>query len=65
MIQLLTQKFSAVTEANKRRIVETQDPDKLDQARGLILKSESIEENLRSSTSEIQEYSQQFIQSLK
>jgi hypothetical protein len=47
LIQLLTQKFGAISEADERRITETQDTDKLDQARGLILKSESIEEILR------------------
>jgi len=42
----LAQKFSAISEADERRIKETQDPDKLDRALSLILKSESIEEIL-------------------
>jgi hypothetical protein len=47
LIQFLTQKFGTVSEADEIRITSTQDPDKLDQALSLILKSESIEEILR------------------
>jgi predicted transposase YdaD len=46
LLQLLIQKFGAVSKADERRIKETQDPDKLDRALSLILKSESIEEIL-------------------
>ena len=35
-LKLLTQKFSAVTEADKRKIIETRDLGRLDQAIGLI-----------------------------
>ena len=47
LIHLLTQKFSAVMEADKRKIIETRDPDKLDQAIGLILKTETMAEVLK------------------
>ena len=46
LLNLVTQKFGAITDANKKKIMETQDPDKLDRALGLILKSESIKEVL-------------------
>ncbi len=46
LLQLLAQKFGTVSKADERRIKETQDPDKLDRALSLILKSESIEEIL-------------------
>jgi len=47
LLKQLTQKFGAASEADKNRITSTRNPDKLDQALGLILKSESIEEILR------------------
>jgi hypothetical protein len=47
LIQFLTQKFGIVSESDKIRITSTQDPDKLDGALSLILRSESIEEILR------------------
>jgi hypothetical protein len=46
LLKQLAQKFGAVSEVDESRIMETQDPDKLDQALGLILKSESLEEIL-------------------
>jgi hypothetical protein len=47
LLKLLDQKFGAVTEADKRKIIETRDPDMLDQAIGLILKSETMAEVLK------------------
>ena len=47
LIKLLDQKFGAVTEADKRKIIETRDLDRLDQAIGLILKTESMAEVLK------------------
>ena len=47
LLKLLDQKFGAVTEADKRKIIETRDLDKLDQAIGLILKSETTAEVLK------------------
>ena len=47
LLQLLSQKFGYISEAEERTIKETQDPDKLDQALSLILKSDSIAEVLR------------------
>ena len=47
LLKQLDQKFHAVSEADKKKIEETQDPDKLDQAQILILKSEFIEEILK------------------
>ena len=47
LIQMLVQKFSAVTDEQKKRILETRDLDKLDQARALILESDNIVEVLR------------------
>ena len=46
LLQLLTQKFDAVPEADKRRMMETQDMDRLNQAIGRILKTETIEDIL-------------------
>jgi hypothetical protein len=47
LLKQLAQKFGAVSEAHERTIKDTRDPNKLDQALSLILKSESIEEILR------------------
>ena len=47
LIKLLDQKFGAVTEADKRKIIETRDLDRLDQAIGLILKTETMAEVLK------------------
>ena len=47
LLKQLTEKFSAISEANTMKIKETKDPDKLDRALMLILKSESIEEILK------------------
>ena len=47
LLKQLTQKFGPVSEADRRRIKEARDPDKLDRALGLILTSESTEEILR------------------
>jgi len=47
LLKQLAQKFGSISEADEKKIMETQDPDKLDQALSLILKSESIEEILR------------------
>ena len=47
LLKQLAQKFGSISEADERKIMETQDPYKLDQALGLILKSEAIEEILR------------------
>ena len=47
LLKQLAQKFGVVSEAYRNKITSTRDPDKLDQALGLILKSESIEEILR------------------
>jgi len=48
LLEQLAQKFGAVADADERKIMATQDPDKLDRALGSILKCESIEEILRS-----------------
>ena len=47
LLKQLAQIFDAVSEADKKKIEETEDPDKLDQCLVLILKSESIEEILK------------------
>ena len=47
LLNLLTQKFGAVADTDKRKIMETRDLDKLDQALGLIFKTETIAEVLR------------------
>ena len=47
LLKLLDQKFGAVTEADKRKIIETRDLDKLDQAIGLILRTETMAEVLK------------------
>jgi predicted transposase/invertase (TIGR01784 family) len=47
LLKQLAQKFGAVSEEDKKKISETRDPDKLNQALGLILESQSIEEILR------------------
>ena len=47
LLKQLVQKFGDISEADKKKINETQDPDKLDRALILILKSDSIEEILR------------------
>ena len=47
LLKQLAQKFGAVSEVDESRIMETQDPNKLDQALSLILKSDSIEEILQ------------------
>ena len=47
LIQLLVQKFGALADADKQKIKGTRDPDKLDQAIGLILKTETMAEVLK------------------
>ena len=47
LLEQLAQKFGAVADADERKIMATQDPDKLDQALELILNSESIQEILQ------------------
>jgi hypothetical protein len=47
LIQMLVQKFGAVADEQKKRILETRDPEKLDQARALILEADNIAEVLR------------------
>jgi hypothetical protein len=47
LLKQLAQKFGSISEADEKKIMETQDPDKLERALSLILKSESIEEILR------------------
>ena len=47
LLRLLAQKFGAVADADKRKIMETRDLDMLDQAIGLIFKTETIAEVLR------------------
>jgi predicted transposase YdaD len=47
LFKLIEQKFGDVSEADKQKIEETQDPDKLDQCLVLILESESIQEILK------------------
>ena len=47
LLKLLTQKFGAVADTDKRKITGTRDLNKLDQAIGLILKTETIAEVLR------------------
>jgi len=47
LLKLLTQKFGAVADADKRKITGTRDLNKLDQAIGLILKTETIAAVLR------------------
>ena len=47
LLQLLTQKFGAVADADKRKIMGTRDLDRLDRAIRLILNTETIAEVLR------------------
>jgi len=47
LLQLLTQKFGAVADVDKRKIMGIRDLDKLDQALGLIFKTETLLEVLR------------------
>ena len=47
LIHLLTQKFGGLADADKQKIIETRDLDKLDQAIGLILKTETKAEVLK------------------
>jgi hypothetical protein len=47
LLKLLAEKFSIISKADKKKIEETKDPDKLDQCLVLIIKSESIEEILK------------------
>ena len=47
LLKLLAQKFGAVADTDKRKIMGTRDLDKLDQALGLIFKTETIAEVLR------------------
>jgi len=47
LLTQLAQKFGTVSEADEKKVRETKDPDKLDQALILILKSDSIEETLQ------------------
>jgi predicted transposase YdaD len=47
LLRLLAQKFGAVADADKRKIMGTRDLDRLDQALGLIFKTETIAEVLR------------------
>ncbi len=48
LLRLLTQNFGAVADADKRKIMRTRDLNRLDQSIGLILKTETIAEVLRS-----------------
>jgi hypothetical protein len=47
LLKLLAEKFSMIAEADENKILETEDPDKLDRCLTLILKSGSIEEILK------------------
>ncbi len=47
LLQLLAQKFGAVADADKRKIMGTRDLERLDQALGLIFKTKTIAEVLR------------------
>ena len=47
LLKLLAQKFGAVADTDKRKIMEIRDLDKLDKALGLIFKTETIAEVLR------------------
>jgi predicted transposase/invertase (TIGR01784 family) len=47
LLHQLSQKFGTVSEADEQRIMSTKSSDKLDQALGMILKSDSIEEILK------------------
>ena len=47
LLKLISQKFGSVADADKRKIMGTRNPDKLDRAIGLILNSESIAEVLQ------------------
>jgi predicted transposase YdaD len=47
LLNLLTQKFGAVADADKSKIMGTRDLDRLDQALGLIFKTKTIAEVLR------------------
>ena len=47
LLKQLAQKFRVIAEVDKKKVMEIKDPEKLDRALGLILKSESIEEVLR------------------
>jgi len=47
LLKLLAQKFGAVADADKRKIMGARDLDRLDQALGLIFKTETIAEILR------------------
>ncbi len=47
LLKLLTQKFGAVADTDKRKIMGTRDLDRLGQALGLIFKTETIAEVLR------------------
>ena len=47
LLRLLAQKFGAVADVDKRKIMGIRDLDKLDQALGLIFKTETIAEVLR------------------
>ena len=47
LLKLLAQKFGAVADVDKRKIMGIRDLDRLDQALGLIFKTETIAEVLR------------------
>ena len=47
LLKLCAQKFGAVADVDKKKIMGTRDLDKLDQALGLIFKTETIAEVLR------------------
>jgi predicted transposase YdaD len=47
LLKLLTQKFGVVVDTDKRKITQTRDLDRLDQALGLIFKAETIAEVLQ------------------
>ena len=47
LLKLLAQKFGAVADTDKRKIMGIRDLDKLDKALGLIFKTETIAEVLR------------------
>jgi predicted transposase/invertase (TIGR01784 family) len=47
LLKLLVQKFGTVSKADEKKVVDAKDPNRLDQALGLILTADSIEEVLR------------------
>jgi len=47
LLKQLAQKFRVIAEVDKKKVMETKNPEKLDRALGLILRSDSIAEILR------------------